>query len=170
MADVIVRRKLDSVGVYRNLEVLIDDEVVGALRRGAELRLTLPYGPHVVQGRMDWATSRAVRLDLQNDCAVVAVAYNMTALVKTFLDPKNAIDIEIEQGVEGPPVDGQPRPKAYWPRIMLAALFVAVLFWLGRTGTVPMGVNVAAQILFWALAVYVAVRTFRLMRNLNDTP
>lgn len=162
MSALVVRRRADTAARYRKMDVLVDGRMVGRLKRKQELSLDLPVGPHVVRGRMDWTTSRAVALEVGAEPSRVMLGYSATAVFRMLLQPNTAIDIELEVGTlsdqQVPVVDRE----RYWPKATIAGVAFLTLWWLSQTTIVPFGVNVVASIALIGTALYLVTQVLRL--------
>ena len=168
MSILVVRRIADSSARNRQMEVLVDGAVVGRLKRKEEVSLDLPSGPHAVQARMDWVTSRVLGVERAGDRASVAVAVRVTALLRGALHPGDAIVIELEAGrLSGHQVAPVDRAR-YWPKAAAAAVAFVVLIWLSETTAVPSAANVVASLAVMLGAFYLATQVFRLVRKVQQ--
>ena len=66
----VARDKGGGRDVFRAYQVLIDEQVVGRLRRGKTGRFDVPAGRHGVRIKIDWTGSPTVLVDLAEDQVV----------------------------------------------------------------------------------------------------
>jgi hypothetical protein len=62
-----VTRPYDGGGILRRLRVEIDGREVAVLKQYRSVDLPVPPGRHTVVGRMDWAGSASLTVDLAED-------------------------------------------------------------------------------------------------------
>ncbi len=94
MSSLRVVRPDDHGGRYRGLRVEVDGREVATLRPNQQVELDLPAGVHTIVGRMDWARSADLQVDLPgNDEAVAVVELSLPfrAIIDTFIRPKMAV-------------------------------------------------------------------------------
>lgn len=87
-----LRREQDGGGSMRDIIVTMDGQEVGRLGQGKEDLVSVDAGQHVVQARMDWATSLPLDVDVAVEReAVVSVALPGSAIWRSFITPSRAL-------------------------------------------------------------------------------
>lgn len=92
MTKLTIVRASDSAGMFRRMQVRVDDETVARLRPQQSATVEVGPGPHMVQARMDWCSSATVIVDSD---AHIDVEYPFSSITKLFRDPGNAIRIKV---------------------------------------------------------------------------
>jgi hypothetical protein len=67
MRKVKVVRSKGYYGVFRSLKLLIDNNLVAAVKQGEAVDIHIPEGAHELIGKMDWAKTEALKLADIND-------------------------------------------------------------------------------------------------------
>lgn len=71
MARVTVRRSREWWGFYRRILVEMDDERVGGVWNGRDLRIDVPTGPHTFRAFMGWIGSQSLEVDVHEGSETV---------------------------------------------------------------------------------------------------
>jgi hypothetical protein len=87
-------RPQDLGAVLRKMEVRVDGEVAASLRPRQSQIVELEPGSHVVQARLDWASSTPLVLTLApNEHGVVEVAVSARSYWAWFVRPRSSLAI-----------------------------------------------------------------------------
>lgn len=87
-----VRRGRGDSGMMREIVVDVDGKESARLAQGAEVRIDVTPGHHVVQARMDWCTSAPLTMVIAaGQPAVVEVALPFNSAWRAFTAPKRAL-------------------------------------------------------------------------------
>lgn len=92
MTTLTITRASDSAGLFRRMQVRVDNETVARLRPKQSETVEVGPGPHVVQARMDWCSSPTIIVDSD---AHIDVEYPFSSIMKLFRDTGNAIRIKV---------------------------------------------------------------------------
>ena len=94
MARLRVERPYDGGGILRRLVVEVDGERVAVLKQQRSVELELPAGRHTVVGRMDWASSATLEVDLaEGDDLRLEAALPLASMWDTLMRPRRALSI-----------------------------------------------------------------------------
>jgi len=90
------RRARDTVGIFRKIEIIQDGERVAKLARDSETTVPVIEGEHIVQARMDWASSEPLTVTAQSDRETsVEVSFSFTSFFKHLTKPERAISLRV---------------------------------------------------------------------------
>jgi hypothetical protein len=92
MTTLTITRAQDSAGLFRRMQIHVDDVIVARLRPKQSVTVDVGSGPHVVQARMDWCASPTVVVDSD---ALIDVEYPFGSVTKLFRDPGHSIKISV---------------------------------------------------------------------------
>ncbi|MDP3521359.1 MAG: hypothetical protein Q8S02_12135 [Hydrogenophaga sp.] len=73
MATLSVRRDIGYADKLRKYRIFVNDSEIGQLAEGAVLHQDVGEGPHTVEARIDWCSSRPLKLDALTSGHVVVV-------------------------------------------------------------------------------------------------
>jgi hypothetical protein len=73
MPSVTVRRDKGWADSLRKYRILLDGVEIGRLREGEVLRQEISDGQHVIEARIDWASSQPLRFEAQSSDRLVLV-------------------------------------------------------------------------------------------------
>ena len=61
----VISRARDHADMLRRYRIVLNGREVGTIKRGGELRVTVPAGDHEVVARIDWAGSNALTVGVR---------------------------------------------------------------------------------------------------------
>ena len=92
MGVLTVSRPSDWGGRFRKLKIVVDGEVVAALRPNEQWQTELSEGTHTVSGRMDWASSPPLEVAITSEgLAHVEVSLPYLSVLQAFVTPRRAV-------------------------------------------------------------------------------
>lgn len=77
MATLTVSRRHYYPDRLRAYKILIDGEVAGRIRAGQSIEIDVPEGPHVLQAKIDWCSSKPLTVDVAQTGSAVIVRTGM---------------------------------------------------------------------------------------------
>ena len=92
----LVRRPDDWGGRIRRLKVVVDGRVGAELLPNEEATIELGAGTHIVTGKIDWARSKELSVDVNEvHPATVEVSLPYSAVFESFIRPSRAVKVRL---------------------------------------------------------------------------
>jgi len=85
MATIRIKRGAGYVDLVRAYTVVLDGRQVGTLRRGKEIVLHTPAGPHTLQVKIDWCSSKPISFSIAEEQSTSFECGNSTKAVLALL-------------------------------------------------------------------------------------
>ena len=92
VGTLLVRRPSDMGGRLRHLQVIVDGTKVASLKVNEQAIVELDAGSHVLVGKMDWARSKDLIVQIPDSGQVaVEVSLPFASVILSFIRPKQAV-------------------------------------------------------------------------------
>jgi hypothetical protein len=99
-ARIIIRRRTRRYGAWRNLNILIDGQIVGSVRHEGTFEREVAPGPHQVAVKMDWVRSESLDVQCEEGTPVVVLVETPGSVISlmflTYLKPSRVFRLRLQ--------------------------------------------------------------------------